>query len=110
MKVFADTAAWIAILNEDDAMYFQADAELNRLLRQRTLLVTTEFVLLEVADALSAPYFRQQVVGFIDDCWQSSILEVIQINHALFVEGLDLFRQRADKNWGLTDCISFVVM
>jgi hypothetical protein len=31
--------------------------------------------------------------------------------NAVFAErGLDLFAQRQDKNWSLTDCISFVVM
>jgi uncharacterized protein len=109
-QVFVDTAAWIAILNADDSLNSQAEAELNRLLQQRTLLITTEFVLLEVADALSVSCFRQQAAGFIYDCWQSSILEVIQGSHALFAKGLSLFEQRADKDWGLTDCTSFIVM
>jgi len=28
----------------------------------------------------------------------------------LFERGLNLYRQRPDKDWSLTDCISFVVM
>ncbi len=28
----------------------------------------------------------------------------------LYRRGLDLYAQRADKGWSLTDCISFVVM
>jgi len=28
----------------------------------------------------------------------------------LFERGVGLFRQRPDKEWSLTDCISFVVM
>ena len=28
----------------------------------------------------------------------------------LFAAGLDLYRNRPDKAWSLTDCISFVVM
>jgi uncharacterized protein len=28
----------------------------------------------------------------------------------LFQRGVDLFEQRQDKDWSLTDCLSFVVM
>jgi len=28
----------------------------------------------------------------------------------LFQRGVDLFEQRADKAWSLTDCLSFLVM
>jgi predicted nucleic acid-binding protein len=27
-----------------------------------------------------------------------------------FTQGIELYRNRPDKNWSLTDCISFVVM
>jgi predicted nucleic acid-binding protein len=29
---------------------------------------------------------------------------------ATFVQGVELYRNRSDKDWSLTDCISFVVM
>ena len=35
---------------------------------------------------------------------------VIPLDRALFQAGLDLYETRLDKDWGLTDCISFVVM
>lgn len=28
----------------------------------------------------------------------------------LYRRGFDLFRNRMDKEWGLTDCISFIIM
>ena len=31
-------------------------------------------------------------------------------DQAMFDRGLDLYRERLDKNWSLTDCISFVIM
>jgi predicted nucleic acid-binding protein len=37
-------------------------------------------------------------------------MHVVRTDAALFSEGLMLYRQRLDKRWGLTDCISFVVM
>ncbi len=38
------------------------------------------------------------------------VLEVVPLTEELFAEGLVLFLSRPDKEWSLTDCISFVVM
>jgi len=35
---------------------------------------------------------------------------VIPASSELFEAGLELYRSRADKQWSMTDCISFVVM
>ena len=34
----------------------------------------------------------------------------IDADPAIFAAGLDLHRRSADKDWSLTDCISFVLM
>ncbi|MCG3197312.1 MAG: hypothetical protein GHCLOJNM_01797 [bacterium] len=36
--------------------------------------------------------------------------KVVPASRDLFEEGLSLFSRRPDKEWSLTDCISFVVM
>lgn len=110
LKVFVDTAAWIALLNVSDALHSKAKQVMNELIQQKVLLITTEFVLLEVADALSIPAIRSQTVGFINGLRQLSILEIIPVSQTLFVESWTLYSQRLDKEWGLTDCTSFVVM
>jgi predicted nucleic acid-binding protein len=40
----------------------------------------------------------------------SARFRVVHGSDELFVRGFDLFRRRPDKEWSLTDCISFVVM
>lgn len=110
MKVFVDAAAWIALLNTRDALHSNA-IEINKTLRkQNAVLVTTEFVLLEVADGLCVPPLRQKSVNFIEGLYQLANLQIIEVTHSLLVAGLELYKQREDKNWSLTDCISFVVM
>ena len=37
-------------------------------------------------------------------------LTIIPDSDALYRRGLELYGQRGDKHWSLTDCISFVVM
>ena len=83
---------------------------MNRLQQQKAFLVTTEFVLLKVADALSAQAVRTQTVAFINGLRQLNVLHIIPISQALLTSGWQLYSQRSDKEWSLTDCISFVVM
>ncbi len=109
-KVFGDTASWIALLNEDDGLHRNA-LEVRRDLRQRKArTVTTEFVLLEVADGLSNPPLRRATIGFIDALRQESTAEIVPLSEEVRQKGWALYCQRRDKEWGLTDCISFVVM
>src|SRR5882724_2165037 len=80
-------------------------------LRQhRSQLVTTEFVLVEVADALSAPNIRADTVRFINGLRQLPILRIVPAGESLLAAAWDLYGRRPDKEWGLTDCTSFVVM
>ncbi len=37
-------------------------------------------------------------------------LAVVPASHDLFDRGVDLFRRRHDKDWSMTDCISFALM
>ncbi|MFO1096117.1 MAG: hypothetical protein U0992_22845 [Planctomycetaceae bacterium] len=35
---------------------------------------------------------------------------VVPASTSLFTRAIELYRSRSDKDWGLTDCTSFVVM
>ncbi|MEO1391140.1 MAG: PIN domain-containing protein [Cyanobacteria bacterium J06634_6] len=109
-KVFVDTAAWIALLNNRDTYHVAALKVMTSLRQQNAFLVTTEFVLLEVADAFSQPSLRAQTINFIEGLPQFSALKVVPISRSLWLSGWTLYKQREDKDWGLTDCISFVTM
>ena len=73
-------------------------------------VVTTVAVLLEVADAMSGPGMRVACGKFIDGLVAKSQTPVHPISGACFERGLALYRERPDKAWSLTDCISFVAM
>ena len=109
-RVFVDTAAWIALINLSDALHTRAQQVTRMLGEQNTLLVTTDFVLLEVADALSAPSFRTKTVAFLNGLRQLIILEIIPADPSLLADDWELYSQRPDKEWSLTDCISFAAM
>jgi uncharacterized protein len=112
-QVFVDTAAWIALVNKHDILHLPARQVMDRLRQQKFSLVTTEFVLLEVADALSTPSLRPRTVDFVDSLLQfpqTPVLRVIPVSRDLWLKGWELYKLRMDKEWGLTDCTSFVVM
>ena len=46
----------------------------------------------------------------LSNVYQLRSTRVIPFNQNLFQAGLSLYETRLDKDWGLTDCISFVVM
>jgi len=109
-KIFVDTAAWIALLNTSDTLHQSAFQVMNQLKQQKVFLLTTEFVLLEVADTLCTPNVRAKTITFVNSLRQLNILEIIPISQTLLNNGWQLYSQRPDKEWSLTDCISFVVM
>ncbi|HEX8846921.1 MAG TPA: PIN domain-containing protein [Pyrinomonadaceae bacterium] len=108
--VFVDTAAWIALISKRDALHHPARNVMNNLRLQHAQLTTTEFVLIEVANALSAPQSRLQAVRLIEGLRSLSTVQVIPASPELFAAALTLYRDRPDKEWSLTDCASFIIM
>jgi predicted nucleic acid-binding protein len=104
---FADTGYWIALANTQDELHQRARTWSRRI---RARLVTTDAVLLEVADAFAGDRWRSVAVALIEDVLDDPEITVVPLDRPLFIQALALYRSRADKEWGLTDCISFVVM
>jgi predicted nucleic acid-binding protein len=107
MTVFADTFALIAWLNPRDT----AHAVVAKYLDDFTgRLLTTEWVLMELADALSAPEARATVIAFLRAVRADPQFDVVGYVPTVYQVGFNLFAARPDKAWSLTDCISFGVM
>jgi len=106
-KTFADTFYYLALLNPgDEAHALALEATANR----SGTLVTSQWVLTEVGDAMAAPATRRRYTDLIDAIESDPDTIVVPADAATFQHGIALFRQRADKSWPLTDCISFLVM
>lgn len=106
-RVFADTFYFLAVLNPRDpaheqALAFYGDDQLH--------LVTTEWILTEVADANAEPARRPGFQKLLAVLEEDGHVQVMPATHELFRRGLRLYFDRPDKEWSLTDCISFVVM
>lgn len=108
--IFLDTAYVNALVNTRDQWHDAAVQWQRKLSAEKRRLVTTEFVLVEIADGLAAVRFRVQAVQVITTPQASPLVEIIPASSRLFTAALALYRSRGDKDWGLTDCASFVVM
>jgi len=73
-------------------------------------LVTTRWVLAEVADAMASPAYRTRAAMFLTLAKANPWLTIMNGTDALFEQGCDLYAKRPDKDWSLTDCISFAAM
>lgn len=82
-QVFVDTAAWIALLNTNDRLYHQAQRVMRELEQERAHLVTTELVLIEVADSLAAASIRAKTVAFVEKLRQLPILRITPVQEPL---------------------------
>ena len=105
--VFADAAYFLALLNARDSLHSQAKAHVTH---PPGPIVTTEWVLVEVGDALSAPPSRERFTALVRTLKMQPDATIIQATHELFDRGCALYADRKDKSWSLTDCLSFVVM
>jgi uncharacterized protein len=65
--------------------------------------------LFEVGNALSKNY-RDQAVQLIHYLLSSDRVQMVNLTPELFNRVINLYRQHQDKEWGLVDCLSFVVM
>jgi len=72
--------------------------------------VTTEAVCWEWLNAMSHSSTRIYAARALERVRQDARIEVIPFTPEFTAEALRLFGSRSDKDWSLTDCLSFVVM
>lgn len=53
---------------------------------------------------------RKAAAALIRRCHTEENMTVVTVDKPLFIRALDMYENREDKEWGLTDCISFVVI
>ena len=104
---FLDTGYFIALLNPRDELHATAVLWSERL---SDSFVVTEHVLWETINFFSQPADRPKALALMDHLDAETAVEIIPATPALFRAGLNLHRERVDKHWSLTDCISFVLM
>ena len=108
--VFLDTSYLLALVNAADASHTRALRGAGKLATAHQKSVTTEAVLFEFCNSLSRKFWRESAVQIVRALRENSDVIVVPINTTLLNRSFDLYANRLDKEWSLTDCLSFIVM
>lgn len=109
-ELFLDTAYAIALSSPKDIYHTQAVQFAQELKANSTKLITTRAVMLEIGNALSKLQYRFASVQLLDALEADPDVGIAPLTETLFFQAVNLYRNRIDKEWGLIDCVSFVVM
>ena len=108
--VYVDAAGWIALVNRRDALHTEAVRIYKQRLQEQCQFITASVVLLEVGNWLSPAPLRGLAIDLLHRIEQSSLIEMVHVTPELYAKGWELYSNRLDKDWGMIDCISFVIM
>ena len=105
--IFLDTGYVLALANSADKYHGVA---LRAASIHQPPFLTTDAILIELGNALSKRPSRAVVMYTINDLRSDPNIEIVSVDRALFEDAWTLFCSRADKDWSVTDCMSFVIM
>ena len=107
---FVDTGYFVALLNRKDALHARA-LDLTRAWDRRTShLLTTDAVLVELANFFSPSALRTLAISSIETIRTASGWKVEHITSQRLERGIARYSAHPDKAWSLTDCLSMDAM
>ena len=109
-EVFLDTAYAIALSSPKDEYHDEAVELAEQLESSGIKLITTRPVALEIGNALARQRYREASVALLQSLENDPNVEIVPLTEELYARGFELYQNRSDKEWGITDCISFVIM
>jgi uncharacterized protein len=104
---FVDTYFLVALVSPDDEGHAHAMAFARE---HGGRFYTTQWVFMELLDGCADGERRIRAAKFVEIFSRGANVTVIPASDDWFQRGLRLYADRPDKEWSLTDCISFLVM
>lgn len=105
--ILIDTGYLIALAIERDELHGRS---IRWAAHTREPLLLSEYVLWETINRLSAVADRPRAHILAERVMSDPVYEFVRATPAVFDAGMALHRARPDKDWSLTDCISFHLM
>jgi len=108
--VFVDTGYLLALEIANDQHHQAATRHWQGVVTALPRLLTTSYVFDEVVTFFNSRGAHAKAVQVGNNLLQSPSTQLIHVDTALFYEGWTYFQRHHDKDYSLTDCISFLVM
>lgn len=108
--IFFDTGYIIALEASDDQNHKAALNHWQSLPKPVPPLISTSYVFDEVVTFFNSRNRHAKAIEIGERLLSSPSIQFVHVDEALFFDAWKLFKQRKDKSYSLTDCISFLVM
>lgn len=108
--VFLDTGYLLALELSNDQNHRAALKHWRGVIRSLPPLVTTSYVFDEVVTFFNNRGYHAKAVEVGNMLLGSPSVQLVHVDEELFREGWRYLQKHKDKQYSLTDCISFVVM
>jgi predicted nucleic acid-binding protein len=111
-SVFIDTSGWANLLIKTESDHQQAVEWFNQAREQKYLMVTSNYIILELVALLNSPLkvLRPQIFQYIDAIQSAPYLQMVRVDQQIENAAWELLKKRLDKNWSLVDATSFIIM
>lgn len=113
MIVFVDSSALKANYDADDDCHQEATELMRKIAARETdvsSFITTDYVLDEAVTLTRFAHSHRKAVDLAEAALTSKFMRVVYSDEDLFLDGMRIFKQHTDKEWSLTDCVSFATM
>lgn len=109
-RVFLDTSYAVALSASSDQNHQRALEVAEQLEASDASFITTRAILLEIGNALAKVRYRDAAVRLLHALENDPKVEIVPASEEICQRAFEIYRERVDKEWGLIDCMSFVVM
>ncbi len=113
MLVFVDSSALKANYDAGDDFHPSAKELMQKIAARETEItsfLTTDYVLDEAMTLTRFAHSHGKAVELAEATLASKFVRMVYSDEELFSDGMRIFKQHSDKEWSLTDCVSFATM
>jgi predicted nucleic acid-binding protein len=113
LLVFVDSSGLKANYDSGDDYHAKAGGLMRKIAARETEVssfVTTDYVLDEAVTLTRFAHSHGKAVELAEATLSSKFVKLVHCDEELFSEGMEVFERHSDKEWSLTDCVSFATM
>jgi predicted nucleic acid-binding protein len=112
LRIFVDTSAWIAIVDDSDKYHSEAKSYYLQRLKEKTSFLTSNDVLAETYTWLRYHVSHRYAVRFhqmVTSAEKLRTLEILWVNRDMADAAWEIFERYNDQLFSFADCTSFVL-